>query len=343
MSKNFSKDKQPWNPFPLASLKVEGLTACAKSVLIYLAARSNYKGETCVGHRTMCRELVRSKDFITKGLAELVAKGIVKAADRNRASGEAMWRTINPSVLTSRTIKAESQSCPTGLISPEEQDYVSPAQQGKTLQIGTTPNLAEENLAGFSQLVSKSVKASEPQKEQPFSGSTALAENQNQPQDEGVSFSEKAHALYTILYPVGAPGDKLRSVADTLERLAKNHYTLEYLIWNRGHKTGSMYIRTAEQLDKAIKTGYGINDMISHQEVADKCPVCKAAAKEAEEEKAAKKLCVACGKPGAKEDWFGNCQACWIEANSRDSAEVQKSISASVREAWSQRAVGSRQ
>ena len=70
--------KLPWNPYPLAVLKVGGLSACAKSVLIYLGARSNYKDETCVGHRTMQRELVRSKDFVTKGLEELYEKGLVK-------------------------------------------------------------------------------------------------------------------------------------------------------------------------------------------------------------------------------------------------------------------------
>ena len=155
------KERQPWNPFPLASLKVEGLSACAKSILIYLAARSNHKGETCVGHRTMCRELVRSKDFVTTGLKELEGKGLVKASPRGRKKSEADWRTISPSILKSRIEPAECnpeeqdyngemKSCLAGLISPEEQDYKSkcnPAQQGETLQINQNPNLTDENLA----------------------------------------------------------------------------------------------------------------------------------------------------------------------------------------------------
>ena len=37
-------ERQPWNPFPLASLSVGdkfNLSACARDVLRYLAARSN--------------------------------------------------------------------------------------------------------------------------------------------------------------------------------------------------------------------------------------------------------------------------------------------------------------
>jgi len=143
------KEKQPWNPYSLAVLKVEGLTACAKSILIYLGARSNYKGETCVGHRTMCRELVRSKGFVTEGLKELEEKGLVKEARRGRKKGEADWRTISDVVLQSRTTKKEMQSYPVGLISPTEQDYneiSSPTQQGETLQIDSkTLNLTDSN------------------------------------------------------------------------------------------------------------------------------------------------------------------------------------------------------
>jgi hypothetical protein len=169
--------KMPWNPFPLASLRVEGLTACAKSVLIYLAARSNHKGETCVGHRTIQRELVRSKDFVTSGLKELYVRDLVKASSRGRRAKEADWKTISPSVLTSGTTSAsnpaqqdykeELQSCSAGLISPARQDYTkncSPAQQGKTLQIESLdPNLTDEtNLAGSSVLQSFSQGTSAP-------------------------------------------------------------------------------------------------------------------------------------------------------------------------------------
>jgi hypothetical protein len=145
------KDKQPWNPFPLACLKVEGLSACAKTVLIYLGVRSNYKGMTCVGHRTMCRELVRSKDFVTRGLAELVDKGFLSKSQRNRHKHQADWRTLNASLI----LKGGSESSPDPeAISAEEQDQTqasspdfqksSPDQQGKTLQINS--NLPDEDL-----------------------------------------------------------------------------------------------------------------------------------------------------------------------------------------------------
>jgi len=151
-----SRDKSPWNPFPLASLKVKGLSACAKSILIYLAARSNHKGETCVGHRTICRELVRSKDFVTKGLAELRDKKVITETARIRWDKEADWRIINPAILVNDPAQQEDsnpayqddseeeKSCLAGLGNPEEQDKSNPAQQGETLQI--KPNLTDFNL-----------------------------------------------------------------------------------------------------------------------------------------------------------------------------------------------------
>ena len=103
---NHKKEKQPWNPFPLACLKVEGLSACAKSILIYLGVRSNYKGETCVGHTTMCRELVRSKDFVTKGLQQLYDKKLVKHDPRARRERKTDWRVLSQEILKSRSLEA---------------------------------------------------------------------------------------------------------------------------------------------------------------------------------------------------------------------------------------------
>lgn len=147
MRKN--RDKKPWNPFPLASLKVEGLSACAKSVLIYLAARSDYKGQTCVGHRTMCRELVRSKDFVTRGLRELREKGLLREDSRVRHKNQADWRVLSSVILKSRTADAPSSS-------PEErehserrnpagQEFDNPDRQGETLQIKEGLNLPDSN------------------------------------------------------------------------------------------------------------------------------------------------------------------------------------------------------
>jgi hypothetical protein len=156
-----TKDKkQPWNPLPLHSLDVEGLSACAKTVLIYLAARSNIKGETCVGHRRMCKDLVRSKDFVTKGLAELEDKGYLITSQRGRKAREADWRVLNADlILKSRT--ANSSSSPdSDISSPEEQECIpicspdfgdsSPAMQGETsysnlADLNQTHNLTDEN------------------------------------------------------------------------------------------------------------------------------------------------------------------------------------------------------
>jgi hypothetical protein len=162
------RDRQPWNPFPLACLKVEGLSACAKTVLIYLGVRSNYKGETCVGHRRMCAELVRSKDFVTRGLAELEDKSYVSKSQRNRHKHQADWRTLSASLI----LKGRTESSPDveGL-SPEEQDQISksspdfgkssPDQQGKTSQIDSNlPDSRQENLSDQNlktESVSKSV------------------------------------------------------------------------------------------------------------------------------------------------------------------------------------------
>jgi len=154
------QEKQPWNPLPLRSLDVEGLSACAKTLLVYLAARSNIKGETCVGHRRMCHDLVRSKDFVSKGLAELEDKGYLATSQRGRKAKEADWRVLNADlILKNRTASSGSSPDP-GISSPEEQEYIpscspgfgdcSPAQQDETsfynlADLSQPHNLADKN------------------------------------------------------------------------------------------------------------------------------------------------------------------------------------------------------
>jgi hypothetical protein len=152
------QEKQPWNPFPLAVLSAGekfDLTPAAISVLIYLGARSNWKGETCVGHTRMCADLRRSKDFVTTALKELYVKGVVKADGRTRHKGQADWRIISQSVLPCRNTAEGDQSCPAGQVSPEEQDYDIPAYQSQTLQIKQEPNLTEGNLSDSRKEVTK--------------------------------------------------------------------------------------------------------------------------------------------------------------------------------------------
>jgi hypothetical protein len=82
-------DKQPWNPFPLAVLTVEGISRGAAHVLTVLGARSNYKGEVCVGHRGLVRDCKSSKQYVTDALKELYDEGIVQRHPRKRSVKQA--------------------------------------------------------------------------------------------------------------------------------------------------------------------------------------------------------------------------------------------------------------
>jgi hypothetical protein len=152
MSKSKKQDKMPWNPLPLAVLKVEGISRGAAHVLTVLAARSNWKGETCVGHRGLVKDCKSSKQYVTDALKELYQKKLVSESPRNRQKRQADWKTINPIVLTSRTTQNPTQqddakSYPVGHQNPTQQDFNNPSQQGRTLQTNQNPNLADKNLA----------------------------------------------------------------------------------------------------------------------------------------------------------------------------------------------------
>jgi hypothetical protein len=92
--------RQPWNAFPLASLSVRGLSACAANILQYLAIRSNWKGETIVGQRRIKDDTNRSKDYVTRGLKELEEKKLVTAIGRKRADKQADKHIISMSILS---------------------------------------------------------------------------------------------------------------------------------------------------------------------------------------------------------------------------------------------------
>jgi hypothetical protein len=160
-------EKQPWNPFPLHSLsarKKYGLSACAMSVLIYLAARSNHTGWTCVGHARISDDLGRSKDFVTKGLQELYAKGVVTVTRRARKGKLADSRVITKDILPEKhRVSSPEQRDQTvsnpdfdDISSPEEQELnevsspdfpvSSPEQQGETLQKNNLTEIEKNNL-----------------------------------------------------------------------------------------------------------------------------------------------------------------------------------------------------
>lgn len=130
-----SKERRPWNPYPLASLSVGSkfdLSPAAISVLIYLAVRSDYLGNTRVGQERIKSDLKRSIDFVTKAMDELRTKGVISQEKRDRRKGLTYLTTISASILpTSReepintgeqecstlptSSKSEDQSCQSGL------------------------------------------------------------------------------------------------------------------------------------------------------------------------------------------------------------------------------------
>jgi len=101
-----SKERRPWNPYPLASLSAGDkfdLSAGAISVLMYLAMRSDYTGKTSVGQRRVADDLRRSKDFITSAIKELESKGVISLERRDRRKGLASITTISSSILPVKT------------------------------------------------------------------------------------------------------------------------------------------------------------------------------------------------------------------------------------------------
>jgi hypothetical protein len=259
------KEKQPWNPFPLACLKVEGLSACAKSVLIYLGVRSNYQGETCVGCRTMQRELVRSEDFITQGLKELRAKGIIKENLRNRHKGQADWRTISPSVLPSKgesTLKSMADNNPEEPTSTllervsalPSGDDINPAHHDRTLQIESLPpNLSDRNLSDqTSKAVSKQVSEqaeasclSAERKEE----LVLLYETLGWGTGQGDSLVE----AFGLQYPLAIHEESLWKIADYLKVYEKDVAWITSMVrWAHGHKFWKTCTPTIASVAKAL-------------------------------------------------------------------------------------------
>lgn len=187
------QEKQPWNPYPLAVLNIEGLSRGAKHILTVLAARSNYKGETCVGHRRLTKDCQSSKQYVTDGLKELYEKKLVSESPRNRQKRQADWKIISPVVLQARTMQnpteqVNSKSYPVGHQNPTEQELNNPTQQGRTLQIKKNPNLTDGNLSDLKS-VNESVSVAqgfEEEIETPSGfGSEEQTQTQNQDPDDG--------------------------------------------------------------------------------------------------------------------------------------------------------------
>jgi hypothetical protein len=179
-----SQDKQPWNPFPLHALSARkkfGLSSRAMSVLIYLAARSNYTGWTCVGHKRICDDLGRSKDYVSFGLQELYEKQVVFNDRRNHHKSQADGRTLSPLLVpeeyrtsssTAQDLTSESDldSCPAV---QDQTTKSSPVLASQVLPTGVKPyrieptgsqthNLADSKTERVSECVSGSVASLPP-------------------------------------------------------------------------------------------------------------------------------------------------------------------------------------
>jgi hypothetical protein len=160
-----SKERQPWNPYPLHSLSAAdkfSLSPAAISVLIYLAARTNYTGRTVVGQTRIAHDLRRSKDFVTAAMKELRDKKVITTSARGRKAKQADLVVLSPSILPadlqSDPAYQEDKCNPARESNPAEQedsrkcnpafDECNPAQQGETYRSNLTDNL-NPNLAGF--------------------------------------------------------------------------------------------------------------------------------------------------------------------------------------------------
>jgi hypothetical protein len=154
--------KLPWNPFPIHSLKVMDVSPCAKIVLIYLAARTNYKGETCVGVRTIARELMKSQRFVVAGLKELREKAYMRQDIRGRKGGEADWKTLTQAVLSANSspeVNAPEEfqganddiqganSSVQGATNAPSKEFQCANVEAEPCRSIFTPNLADSNLS----------------------------------------------------------------------------------------------------------------------------------------------------------------------------------------------------
>lgn len=141
--------KMPWNPFPLASLKVMDISSCAKIVLIYLAARSNWKGETCVGVRTIARELKKSTRYVMNGLKELRKKKYMTQSLRDRRDKEADWKVLGQSILSGANTSPEQEAHQVQILPPSDEanaPFQGEACSTEPYRSNKSPNLADGNL-----------------------------------------------------------------------------------------------------------------------------------------------------------------------------------------------------
>jgi len=218
-----SKERRPWNPYPLASLSVGSkfdLSPAAISVLIYLAVRSDYLGNTRVGQERIKSDLKRSVDFVTKAMDELRTKGVISQEKRDRRKGLTYLTTISASILPTSSegpINTGEQECSILPTSGKSEDQSCQSGLNSILPTSERPcsvvDLAKAKAQPCTTTTSLLCCAPAP----------ASLENQNQPQPEvtvsGYTLTEiKAHLEHLVEF-----GHKWATEnADGIERLHPN-------------------------------------------------------------------------------------------------------------------------
>ncbi len=153
MSSN--EKKQPWNPYPLASLgarKAFDLSPCAMTILMYLAARTDFRGKTWVGQRRVADDVGRSKGFVTEGFKELRERRLIEVTPGCRQAKQADRVVVSPALLRNpawQELEAQNPNDQEDEIgnqnhtdqeddfdqNPNGQDFQNPTHQDETLQL----------------------------------------------------------------------------------------------------------------------------------------------------------------------------------------------------------------
>lgn len=306
--------RQPWNAFPLAALSIRKLhpeiSACAADILRYLSTRSNWRGETVVGQRRIKDDTGRSKDYVTRGMNELVNLKLVTTIGRKRAASQADRHIISVSILSKEyrdiILKDRPRNDPEeqedGAANdpdsqddsnsnnpdfhsndPDHQDFRNPDfgsnnpdRQDETLQ--NEPYRKDNNLTGLEpkdqKQVSQSVSKLVTEPEAPLvSVETRMKDLMSKYDNEVLGMVDKLHPVFDWeMYEKELPfADNVRGYCP------EEMDALDVLAYNQSHKPSSMVIRSWEYFwVKVLKEGtsnYLLDDYATHD--SEHCKTCK--------------------------------------------------------------------
>jgi hypothetical protein len=320
-----SKERRPWNPYPLASLSVGSkfdLSPAAISVLIYLAVRSDYLGNTRVGQERIKSDLKRSIDFVTKAMDELRTKGVISQEKRDRRKGLTYLTTISASILPTSSeepintgeqecstlptsSKSEDQSCQSGLnsILPTSERPCSVVDLAKAEQPRTTTT---------SLLCCAGAPSAETENR---GGDPHTPQSEPEVKVSGYTLTEiKAHLEHLVEF-----GHKWATEnADGIERL---------------HPNWVEHIMTLKVPRGAKRRFERVPNAVPHVEIEDVpapvllCGTCRVnhngyACPKFVPEPVAEPKCVSCGKVPPSRGW-SMCKACGKAEKEREAAEKE--------------------